>query len=636
MACVALTSLMRTLELEFLQPNPRLILYDKQLIHSLGEKLASLQTLLDQSEKKAHNFEELIAKIGGVTLEAESDIEAELVVDDGPMMTQFRLALEAESDIEAELVEIRHQMLDVTLRRLLKDVERLILMIKARTAKGLPTQHPEESSSSSQHASKSEDVTMVGQTEEFKELKKKLVSSNKPLQVMSLVGIGKTTFARKLANDSAVKLRFKNRCGWATMSQEHNKRLVLLQLCRSVMPMRDDISTMNDGELADLLRKSLLGHRYLIIVDDIWTKGAWDDVKGCFPSEVENTGSQILLTTRLEEVSKYACSDNLHDMRFLNFVESWTLFCQKFLGRESLNKEFERIGRKIVENCRGLPLTVVVVAGHLSANRAVHEWESVESTLNSLVNKKQSEQISRILSLSYNNLPCHLKSCFLYLGAYPEDSEIGIKKLIRLWIAEGFIKEKNESEETLEESGEGYLKELMNRSLIMVSERSSNGKVETCKMHDLLHELCASKAKTEKLLCSSKYGYSIESDENRWLSLKIASQDSLHLPALKKSRSILCFDMRKWNDPQWDVSDWDLNSLTKIAQMTAYSFKMLRVLDLTLVDYNGSIPSDIIEVVLLRYLALASNRLLTSIPVSRNRNLQTLVIREDINGKWLK
>ncbi|XP_019183858.1 PREDICTED: putative late blight resistance protein homolog R1A-10 [Ipomoea nil] len=636
MACVALTSLMRTLELEFLQPNPRLILNNKQLIESLCKKLTFLQTFLDESEKKAHNCEELndlIARIRGVTLEAEYDIEAELVGDDGPMMTNFRLALEAESDIEAELVEICHQMLDVTLRRVLKDVEDLIVMIEARTAKGLQTQHPEESSSSagqssSQHASKFED-TMVGQTKEFEELKKKLISSNKPLQVMSLVGmggIGKTMFARKLANDSAVKGRF-HCCGWATMSQEHNKRQVLLQLCRSVLPMRDDdINTMNDGELAAQLQKSLKRQRYLIILDDIWTKGAWDDVKGCFPDE--DTGSRILLTTRLKEVSEYACLDNLHDMRFLNCDEGWNLFCQKFLVRESLNKEFETIGRKIVENCRGLPLTVVVVAGHLSANMAVDEWKSVESTLNSLVNFDLAEQFSRILSVSYKNLPCHLKSCFLYLGAFPEDREIGIKKLIRLWIAEGFIKE--ESEKTLEESGEDYLQDLINRSLIMVSAQGSNGKVETCKMHDLLHELCASKAKTEKLLCTrdrSKNGYNIQSDGNRWLSLKIASQGSLCLAALKKSRSILCFDMHKWKD-----SDRDLGYLANSYKMTAYSFKMLRVLDLTILDYNGSIPSDIIDVVLLRYLALSSNWLLTSIPVSRNWNLQTLIICEDIHG----
>nr|GME20868.1 putative late blight resistance protein homolog R1B-17 [Ipomoea batatas] len=113
----------------------------------------------------------------------------------------------------------------------------------------------------------------------------------------------------------------------------------------------------------------------------------------------------------------------------------------------------------------------------------------------------------------------------------------------------------------------------------------------------------------------------VRSDGNRWLSLKIASQLYQFSFALNKFRSILCFDTREWNDP-----DWFLKSLA------TYSFKMLRVLDLSVIDFKGSIPSDIIEVVLLRYLAIASNWLLTSIPVSRNRNLQTLVIREDING----
>nr|GMC65166.1 putative late blight resistance protein homolog R1A-3 isoform X2 [Ipomoea batatas] len=110
-----------------------------------------------------------------------------------------------------------------------------------------------------------------------------------------------------------------------------------------------------------------------------------------------------------------------------------------------------------------------------------------------------------------------------------------------------------------------------------------------------------------------------EENGNRWLSLKIVSKGSLYLTALEKFRSILCFGLRNWDA---------FSSLMK-----PNSFKMLRVLDLTASsENNGSIPSVIIDVVLLRYLALSSSRLLTSIPVSRNRNLQTLVIREDING----
>lgn len=50
----------------------------------------------------------------------------------------------------------------------------------------------------------------------------------------------------------------------------------------------------DDGQLVDQLQKLLKGKRYLIVIDDIWTKKAWDDVKLCFPKC--NKRSRILLT----------------------------------------------------------------------------------------------------------------------------------------------------------------------------------------------------------------------------------------------------------------------------------------------------------------------------------------------------
>nr|GMC61173.1 putative late blight resistance protein homolog R1B-17 [Ipomoea batatas] len=95
--------------------------------------LGCLQTLVDESEKKAHNCEklkDLIAKIGGV-------------------------ALEAEYEIEAALVEIlrHHQTLDQTLRRVLHEAEQLMEMIHLDKDLQTHHQHPEESPSSSQHTS---------------------------------------------------------------------------------------------------------------------------------------------------------------------------------------------------------------------------------------------------------------------------------------------------------------------------------------------------------------------------------------------------------------------------------------------------------------------------------------------------
>ena len=47
--------------------------------------------------------------------------------------------------------------------------------------------------------------------------------------------------------------------------------------------------------------------------------------------------------------------------------------------------------------------------------------------------------VSWVLGLSYDELPFHMKPCFLHLAFFPEDFEIRAKELCRLWMAEGFV-----------------------------------------------------------------------------------------------------------------------------------------------------------------------------------------------------
>ncbi|TKY64903.1 putative disease resistance RPP13 protein 3 [Spatholobus suberectus] len=98
------------------------------------------------------------------------------------------------------------------------------------------------------------------------------------------------------------------------------------------------------------------------------------------------------------------------------------------------------------------------------------------------------------------SLPARLKPCFLYLGMYPEDYKIPAKQLIQLWISEGLlIQETSGSPSTPEQEyiAEDYLDELVDRSLVQVVNRTSDGGVKTCRIHDLLRDLCISESRDD-------------------------------------------------------------------------------------------------------------------------------------------
>ncbi|KAL0357437.1 UNVERIFIED_CONTAM: putative disease resistance protein [Sesamum calycinum] len=84
------------------------------------------------------------------------------------------------------------------------------------------------------------------------------------------------------------------------------------------------------------------------------------------------------------------------------------------------------------------------------------------------------------------------------MGVFPEDYEIFVSQLIKLWVAEGFMKPL--ASKSLEELAWEYLSDLINRNLIEVRRRNRNGEIKSLIIHDMLRELCMQIAQDEKFL----------------------------------------------------------------------------------------------------------------------------------------
>ncbi|KAK6125095.1 hypothetical protein DH2020_041159 [Rehmannia glutinosa] len=186
-------------------------------------------------------------------------------------------------------------------------------------------------------------------------------------------------------------------------------------------------------------------------------------------------------------------------MNFLDEDKSWNLLCKNVFGEESCPLELEEIGKKIANNCKGLPLSIVVIGGVLANSQRTREhWEYIAENLISIVTLDDNERCLKILHMSYNQLSVHVKPCFLYMGSISEDSKIRVSLLVKLWVAEGFLKPI--SGKSSEMIAEEYLKDLIDRNLILVHKLGSAGNIKFCIVHDLLRDLCIREAQKERFL----------------------------------------------------------------------------------------------------------------------------------------
>ncbi|XP_022850206.1 putative late blight resistance protein homolog R1A-3 isoform X2 [Olea europaea var. sylvestris] len=622
MAHAAVVSLMHTLEQIFQHPNPHLNPYEQQEIDCLFKKLSFLLDFLEEYyQNRGDRVISVEIKIRDVAYSAEDVIESRIcntvlpqfgsqgqesssqhllpvlpISDSDPHTDLQKIIKEFDSIIE-EVVKIAGLQKKITEIDAIMEGAMKITEGIGQSGHFLPSR-PEHSGQS----------TTVGFEEDLKQVRDRLCNESAGLQIFPIVGmggIGKTTLARNVYDDPFVAYHFHIRA-WVTLSPQYHKRKLLLSLLDHFVVLTGGIRKESDEKLAGRLYKSLKGRRYLIVIDDIWSTTAWDNMKLLFPND--NIGSRIIVTTRLTDVAGHAGSSrNHHQMRFLNEEQSWNLFRGKVFGQEICPPELEDIGRTIAKNCQGLPLTIVVIVGLLSnVSKARDYWEYVAQNISSIIAEKD-DQCLKILTLSFEHLPTHLKACFLYMGVFPENYEILISRLIKLWVAEGFLKPKKHKQ--LDEVAEEYLMELISRNLLLVCRKGSNGKIKSCGIHNLLREFCVKTAHKENFFCvKSRYLHFLPEEATfMWRRLSIhddasysPSEEGMTVQSMSRVRSFI-------------YTGWDE---TQLHSYYYFGCLLLRVLDMV-----G------LQLLNLRYIAITC---LGKIPpaITLLRNLQTLIVED--------
>ncbi|KAL6654408.1 hypothetical protein ACP70R_007873 [Stipagrostis hirtigluma subsp. patula] len=303
---------------------------------------------------------------------------------------------------------------------------------------------------------------------------------------------------------------------------------------------------------------------YFIVIDDIWEISSWKSIRIALPEN--NLGSKIIITTRKRHVAEQVGYS--YKIKPLPLESCRQLFCRRTFGPEGMcpDDELSEVSDRILTKCGGVPLAIITIASLLSSKkRDKMQWYDVCDSMGSglLCESVDVRDMRMILSLSYYDLPSHLRTCLLYLSVYPEGHLINKSKLIWNWIAQGFVCQ--EKGVGLFELGERYFCELIDRGMILPVEMEGSGLVYGCRVHNMVLDLIRHLSSNENFvsLLDQVHGKSAASTIRRLALQNLNEEHSLgsnmHLEHLRSLDAIGC--------PMYVIPPLS-------------SFRVLRVLDL--------------------------------------------------------
>ncbi|WVZ65571.1 hypothetical protein U9M48_014912 [Paspalum notatum var. saurae] len=431
------------------------------------------------------------------------------------------------------------------------------------------------------------------------------------VSVWGMGGMGKSSLVRMVHNDPNLLDEFD--CdAWVTVPHPLDSADVFKRR------LKKELGVAHGTRIEEHLREK----RYLVIVDDLLSQDEWENVWQAFQSFRNRKGSRVIVTTRREDVARLCAGhtaeaeghDHVYELKPLGDAESMDLLCRKVYKTTEYDLPEDMVdqAQRILRRCRGLPLAISTIGGLLANRQKTSiEWKKLHEHLGAEL-ESDLRNITKVIVSSYDGLPYHLKSIFLYLSIFPENHEIRRTRLLRRWMAEGYIAKNRDM--PVEDVGERFYSELINRSMIQPSRASPGAKADRCRVHSMVLQIIVSKSIVENQLF-------------------LVDKQSNEIPQ-SKVRHLVISRWRRRDEKLQNINPSCVRSLTVFgecpASLVSPKFRLLRVLDL---EDTSNLKNDdlkhIGELHHLRYLCLRGTDI-SKLPSSLQnlRYLETLDIED--------
>ncbi|XP_062211099.1 putative disease resistance protein RGA3 [Phragmites australis] len=466
------------------------------------------------------------------------------------------------------------------------------------------------------------DERPIGRTKEKEKIVRALISdSGMDLPVISIwgtAGIGKTALARLVYYDPEVENFFTKKI-WVWLPDVCDVRRATKMIIEAVTEQKCEFLSLDilQQRLGEHLRKM----RFLLVIDNLWAEGFqfWEFLK---PSLIAGEkGSKVLITTQQETVTRMMSNILNINLKGLEVEECWQILkVHAFSGWSSNDHhDLELIGQSIAKNCRGSPLAAKSLGVLLSdTNGQREQWENILSEMQILEDGKNTNIILPSLQISYQHLPYHLKQCFAYCSILPLGVEFEKDELVRLWMADGLVK--NNGRKRVEMEASRCFDELLRRSFFEPSHNFHNQKF---RVPNLMLELARIVSKHESLTLNPDNSQVVDHPEwIRYATILCPEDGPLAFDKIHHYENLrllkLCPMMKLPSD--------------QVPSALFLKFTCLRALDLSYTELE--VLADSVGCLIhLRYLSLR-NTLIKTLPeaVCNLINLQTLDLR---NCYWL-